>query len=52
MAASKYLTGRNPLEREESWQDLWTSFRHTDHFGMGPIDIAFWNLAGKCFQYE
>ncbi|WP_336022776.1 enolase C-terminal domain-like protein [Halobellus salinisoli] len=41
------LIGRSPLEREAIWQDLWQSLRHTDHFGVGPIDIALWDLAGK-----
>lgn len=50
MAAPEYLIGRDPLERKEIWQDLWTSFRHTDHFGMGPIDIALWDLAGKHYD--
>ena len=47
MAAAGSLIGRDPLEREGIWQDLWVGFRHTDHLGMGPIDIALWDLAGK-----
>lgn len=47
MAAGDFLIGEDPLEREGIWQDLWTAFRHTDHLGMGPIDIALWDLAGK-----
>jgi len=46
MAAGRLL-GRDPLEREGIWQDLWTGFRHTDHLGMGAIDVALWDLAGK-----
>jgi L-alanine-DL-glutamate epimerase-like enolase superfamily enzyme len=46
MAAGQ-LQGRDPLEREGIWQDLWTGFRHTDHLGLGPIDVALWDLAGK-----
>ena len=49
MAASEFLLGRDPLEREELWQDLWKALRHTDHIGMGPIDVALWDLAGKHF---
>ncbi|MFA9518030.1 enolase C-terminal domain-like protein [Halopenitus sp. H-Gu1] len=45
--ASSDLLGRDPLEREDIWQDLWKGFRHLDHVGMGPIDIALWDLAGK-----
>lgn len=46
MAAGQLL-GRDPLEREGIWQDLWTRFRHTDHLGLGPADVALWDLAGK-----
>jgi len=46
-AAEEILLGRDPLEREVIWQDIWRAFRHTDHFGLGPIDIALWDLAGK-----
>ena len=47
MAAGEFLLGRDPLHREGIWQNLWTAFRHTDHLGLGPIDIALWDLAGK-----
>ena len=47
MAASEFLLGRDPLERELIWQDLWRAFRTTDHLGVGPIDVALWDLAGK-----
>lgn len=47
MAAGGFLLGRDPFEREGIWQDLWVAFRHTDHLGIGPIDIALWDLAGK-----
>ena len=47
MAAPEFLIGADPLEREGIWQELWRAFRHTDHLGLGPIDIALWDLAGK-----
>lgn len=47
MAAPEFLVGADPLAREGLWQRLWKAFRHTDHFGMGPIDVALWDLAGK-----
>lgn len=50
MAADEFLIGRDPLEREGIWQDIWKSFRHMDHFGLGPIDIALWDLAGKKYD--
>lgn len=45
--AGHFLIGQNPLERERIWQNLWLSLRHTDHLGIGPIDIALWDIAGK-----
>ncbi|WP_311173461.1 enolase C-terminal domain-like protein [Halobellus ordinarius] len=49
MAAAEFLLGRDPLEREAIWNDLWRAFRTTDHLGVGPIDMALWDLAGKHF---
>jgi L-alanine-DL-glutamate epimerase-like enolase superfamily enzyme len=48
--AAGTLIGRDPLEREELWQDLWKRFRHLDHAGVGPIDVALWDLAGRHFD--
>nr|WP_246310228.1 enolase C-terminal domain-like protein [Halobaculum halophilum] len=45
--ASSALLDRDPLEREDIWQDLWKAMRHLDHVGMGPIDVALWDLAGN-----
>jgi L-alanine-DL-glutamate epimerase-like enolase superfamily enzyme len=50
MAAPEFLIGANPLNREKIWYDIWRAFRHTDHLGLGPIDIALWDLAGKCHE--
>jgi L-alanine-DL-glutamate epimerase-like enolase superfamily enzyme len=47
MAAPEFLLGRDPLNREGIWQDLWRAFRTTDHVGVGPIDVALWDLAGN-----
>jgi L-alanine-DL-glutamate epimerase-like enolase superfamily enzyme len=47
MAAAEFLLGRDPLEREAIWRDLWKAFRTTDHLGVGPIDVALWDLAGN-----
>ena len=44
------LIGRDPLEREGIWNDLWRGLRHTDHIGVGPIDIALWDLAGNHYE--
>jgi len=50
MAAPQLLVGRDPLQREQIWQELWHEFRHTDHLGMGPIDVALWDLAGNYYD--
>lgn len=47
MVVEDHLLGRDPLEREGIWKELWRALRHTDHFGVGPIDNALWDLAGK-----
>lgn len=50
MAASGFLIGRDPLEREGIWYDIWQAFRHTDNTGLGAIDIALWDLAGNYYD--
>jgi len=45
--AAQYLIGRNALERELIWNDLKRALRKYDRFGIGPIDIALWDIAGK-----
>jgi L-alanine-DL-glutamate epimerase-like enolase superfamily enzyme len=46
MVAEEHVLGRDPLERRAIWQDCWRALRHTDHVGVGPLDIALWDLAG------
>ncbi|MEM9027522.1 MAG: enolase C-terminal domain-like protein [Pseudomonadota bacterium] len=41
------LIGRDPDTREEIWTDLKRELRQHDGMGIGPIDIALWDLAGK-----
>jgi L-alanine-DL-glutamate epimerase-like enolase superfamily enzyme len=43
----RYLIGRNALDRELIWNDLKRALRKHDRFGISPIDIALWDLAGK-----
>jgi len=45
-----YLLGRNPLRRERHWSELKRALRQYDRMGMGPVDIALWDLAGKLHQ--
>jgi len=49
MVAS-YLLGRNPLERELIHNDIKRGMRHLDRQGMGPINIALWDIAGKLYD--
>lgn len=42
-----HLVGKNPLERERHWSALKRALRKYDWMGMGPIDIALWDFAGK-----
>jgi len=42
-----YLVGKNPLKRERHWSEIKRGMRKYDRMGIGPIDIALWDLAGK-----
>ncbi len=46
---AQYLIGKNALEREKIWNDLKRALRKHDKFGMGPIDCALWDIAGKAY---
>ncbi len=41
------LIGRDPDHRELIWSDMKREFRQHDGMGIGPLDIALWDLAGK-----
>ena len=41
-----YLVGKNPLHREKHWSEIKRALRKYDRMGMGPIDIALWDVAG------
>ena len=45
-----YLIGKNPLEREKLWSEVKRALRKYDRMGMGPIDIALWDFAGKYYD--
>jgi L-alanine-DL-glutamate epimerase-like enolase superfamily enzyme len=45
-----YLLGRNPLERELIYNDLKRALRKHDRMGIGPVDIALWDIAGKLYD--
>ncbi len=41
------LVGRNPERREFIWEELKRESRAYDHMGIGPLDLALWDLHGK-----
>lgn len=43
---SPTLLGENPLHRERLWDLLRRKLKRTDKLGIGPVDIALWDLAG------
>jgi L-alanine-DL-glutamate epimerase-like enolase superfamily enzyme len=45
-----YLIGKDALTRELIWNDLKRALRKQDRFGIGPIDIALWDIAGKAYD--
>ena len=44
-----YLIGKNPLEREEIYNDTKRALRHFAMLGTGIIDICLWDIAGKLY---
>jgi len=42
-----YLLGTDPLDRERHWNELKRALRKYDRMGLGPLDIALWDIAGK-----
>lgn len=46
---AQYLIGKNPLQRELLYNDIKRGLRKHDRLGMGPIDIALWDIAGKLY---
>jgi len=47
---ARFLIGKNALEREYLWSNIWRGLRHYAGLGLGPIDVALWDLAGKYFD--
>ena len=45
-----YLVGKDPLRRERHWSEMKRALRKYDRMGIGPIDIALWDLAGKHYD--
>lgn len=45
-----YLVGKNPLAREKHWSAINRALRKYDRMGIGPLDIALWDFAGKYYD--
>ncbi len=45
--AARAIVGENPLERERLWNEMRSTLRRYDGLGIGPLDIALWDWAGK-----
>jgi L-alanine-DL-glutamate epimerase-like enolase superfamily enzyme len=45
-----YLIGKNPLSRERHWSEIKRALRKYDRMGIGPVDIALWDFAGKYYD--
>jgi L-alanine-DL-glutamate epimerase-like enolase superfamily enzyme len=44
---ARYLLGRDALQRELIYNDVKRALRKHDRMGIGPVDIALWDIAGK-----
>jgi len=42
-----YLVGKPALDRERHYSEIKRALRKYDRMGIGPVDIALWDLAGK-----
>ncbi|NUC70991.1 mandelate racemase [Haloterrigena sp. SYSU A558-1] len=47
---AEYLVGKNPLKRERHWSEIKRALRKYDRMGIGPLDIALWDFAGKYYD--
>jgi L-alanine-DL-glutamate epimerase-like enolase superfamily enzyme len=47
---AEYLVSKNPLDRERHWSELKRALRKYDRMGIGPLDIALWDFAGKYYD--
>ncbi|OGA49557.1 MAG: mandelate racemase [Betaproteobacteria bacterium RIFCSPLOWO2_12_FULL_62_58] len=46
-ALKPVLIGRDPLDRERLYQELWRRVRVTNTRSVGAVDVALWDIAGK-----
>src|SRR6202043_4136642 len=47
---AQYLLGRDPLEREQIYNDLKRGLRKHDRMGMGPVAISLWYFSGNLYD--
>ena len=47
---SHYLIGKPILQREKIYADIKRALRQYARIGIGPVDIALWDLAGKYYD--
>ncbi|WP_126661788.1 enolase C-terminal domain-like protein [Haloterrigena salifodinae] len=47
---AEYLVEKNPLKRERHWSEIKRALRKYDRMGIGPLDIALWDFAGKYYD--
>jgi len=47
---ANYLLEKNPLNREKHWSEIKRALRKYDRMGIGPIDIALYDFAGKYYE--
>lgn len=50
MMLAPQIVGRNPFERVKIFDDLKRALRQLGFLGVGSIDIALWDLAGKAYN--
>jgi L-alanine-DL-glutamate epimerase-like enolase superfamily enzyme len=44
---AEYLIGKSALARERHYSEIKRALRKYDRMGIGPVDIALWDIAGK-----
>ena len=49
-ALSYNIIGKNPLDRLSIYRELRGLCKHIGEVGIGAIDIALWDLAGKKYN--
>lgn len=48
-SVAAWLVGQDAFQRERIWADLHRAWRKYDRLGIGPIDCALWDIAGKLY---